>query len=91
MPLIPPELQRPQKEKEWRQVNPHRSMQQHGDTAFAKTGFSITKRGTLVPIIISVRPLVTLTLPLHYPAEPMSSVGKGFLQLTFQPKGRGLW
>lgn len=60
MPLIPPELQRPQKEKEWRQVNPHRSMQQHGDTAFAKTGFSITKRGTLIPIIISVRLLVTL-------------------------------
>lgn len=70
VPLVPPELQRPRKQQECHLTNPHRSMQEHRNTAFAKTGFpppNVTLH-SLLPNSVHFCPC--------YPGKPMSSRGQ---------------
>lgn len=70
VPLVPPELQRPRKQRECHLTNPHRSMQEHRNTAFAKTGLpppNVTLY-SLLPNSVHFCPC--------YPGKPMSSRGQ---------------
>lgn len=83
VPLVPPELRRPFKQQGCHLINPHKSMQEHRDTAVAKAGLSTTKHDTFVRIAPVSDSLPQYFCP-HYPGKLMSLTGQRNIMALLQ-------